>query len=157
LQQFKLDINTFHELLINRCHDEINALNIEWKLFDEDDEDMNEDRFGYYGSDDDQQQQQASPYQHGDSINISPYLKFEPLSHCTCGYGAARLNNNDISGFIQKIVVEVNILRKCLELRRPFEQLICRDDDLEFIEPVRVQTIMIGLGAFRFVPSFFQK
>merc|ERR1712228_1141470 len=158
LQLFKLDVNTFHELLINRCNEEINNLNIEWKLFDEDDEDMaplnmNEDRFGYYGSDDDMQQQpQQQSANNDDLINITPYFRFEPLSYSQ----PESIKNEFISQFIQKIVVEINILRKCLELRRPFQELICRDYDLEFIESVRVQTVMIGLGAFRFIPSFFK-
>merc|ERR1712032_21058 len=106
----------------------------------------------YYGSDDDQQQYHHQQQQHDDAINISPYFRFEPLSHSN----PESIKNEYISGFIQKIVVEINILRKCLELRRPFQELISRDDDLEFIDSVRVQTIMIGLGAFRFVPSFFK-
>ena len=135
-------------------------MNIEWKLFDEDDEDMNslninlnEDRFGYYGSDDDQQQQASQQATNNDdAINITPYFRFEPLSHSQ----PETIKNEYISEFIQKIVVEINILRKCLELRRPFQELVCRDYDLEFIDSVRVQTVMIGLGAFRFIPSFFK-
>ena len=173
LSLFKLDINTFHELLINRCNQEINNLHIEWKLYDDDDDidslnniniidndDGNDgyNRFHYYGSDDDGQQQQqqqqtsTNTNNNNDSINITPYFRFEPLS-----YSQPELIRNEyISGFIEKIVVEINILRKCLELRRSFQEYIDNDNDLEFVDSMTVQTIMIGLGAFRFVPSFFK-
>jgi len=158
LSLFKLDINNFHELLINRCGQEINNLHIEWKLYDDDDDDIdslniNDDRFGYYGSDDDQQTaQQQSSGNNNDSINITPYFRFEPLLNSQ----PEDIKNEYIAQFIQKIVVEINILRKCLELRRSFQEYVDRDYDLEFVDSVRVQTIMIGLGAFRFIPSFFK-
>ena len=67
-----------------------------------------------------------------------------------------RDRHNYISQFIQKIVVEINILRKLLELRRAFQELVEADADLELVEAATVQTVMIGLGAFRFVPSCFK-
>eukprot|EP00484_Ammonia_sp_Unknown_P021050 CAMPEP_0197033402 /NCGR_PEP_ID=MMETSP1384-20130603/11820_1 /TAXON_ID=29189 /ORGANISM="Ammonia sp." /LENGTH=970 /DNA_ID=CAMNT_0042463207 /DNA_START=32 /DNA_END=2944 /DNA_ORIENTATION=+ len=174
LSLFKLDINTFHELLINRCSQEISNLHIEWKLYDDEDDvdsvnmmNVNEDdnRFHYYGSDDGdatqqyksqryqqkqavQQQQQQQP----ESMSITPYFRFEPLSYAH----PESIPNEYISSFIEKIVVEINILRKCLESRRAFQEYIDRDADLEFVDAMNVQTIMIGLGAFRFVPSFFK-
>ena len=186
LSLFKLDINTFHELLINRCQQEINNLHIEWKLYDDDDDidslnnisimdndiDGHNDgynRYHYYGSDDDVihgtgagiggsgqgiggLQRGAGGDNNDGSMNITPYFRFEPLSCCK----PELIRNEYISGFIEKIVVEINILRKCLELRRSFQEYIDKDYELEFVDAITVQTIMIGLGAFRFVPSFFK-
>jgi len=198
----KLDLNTFHELLINRCQREVNALHMEWKLYDDDDDidslNLNVTPYesmqdAYYASDHDdhhpsaaaappQQQQQHSGHppssthsqstsstrarhhhhdhyhHHGvnnnnndDDVNITPYFRFEPLS-----YSPELIRAEYISAFIEKIVVEINILRKCLELRRSFQQYIDGDSECEFVDAIHVQTVMVGLGAFRFVPSFFK-
>merc|ERR1719486_404879 len=84
---------------------------------------------------------------------MTPYFRFEPLS-----YSAPELiKRTFISEFVQKVVVEINSLRKCLELRRAFQELVEADADLELVDAMAVQTVMIGLGAFRFVPSFFKQ
>eukprot|EP01083_Nonionella_stella_P076512 208523_1 len=145
LSAFKLDINTFHELLINRCCKEMNKLQMEWKLYD--DHGMEEDE----EEDEDKNKSNDDAYADDNDNNITPYFRFEPLVK-----DAAIIKHEYIAQFIQTIVVEINILRKCLELRRVFQDYISRDDDLEFVDAMTVQSINIGLGAFRFVPSFFK-
>ena len=153
LSAFKLDISTFHELLVNRCSEELNNLKISFKLYDDDDDvdsiNLNDH---YYGSDEDAVGQTLSGIGSGDPMNITPYFRFEPLMTDQ----PESIRKTFISEFIQKIVVEINILRKCLELRRRFQECIADDAQLEFVEPATVQTMMIGLGAFRFVPAFFK-
>jgi len=150
LANFKLDIHSFHELLVNRCSEELSRLHIEWKLYDEDD-DADSINDHYYGSDEDAGHT-LSGMGSGDPMNVTPYFRFEPLmtEH------PESIRKNLIDQLIQQIVVEINILRKCLELRRNFQECIAEHGELHFVEPATVQTMMIGLGAFRFVPAFFK-
>ena len=136
------DIHTFHELLVNRCSEELNRLQIEWKLYDDDDVDSINLNDHYYGSDDGS----------GDAMNMTPYFRFEPLMTNQ----PESIRKTFISDLVEKIVVEINILRRCLECRCTFKDCISEDVQLEFVEPATVQTMMIGLGAFRFVPAFFR-
>jgi len=154
LSAFKLDVHSFHELLVSRCGDELSKLHIEWKLYDDDDadclsDDVHDDRFSqnYYASD-----EEAMAPGGGDPATMTPYFRFEPLM----SNQPEAIRSAFISELIQKIVVEINILRKCLELRRLFQECIAEDAQLDFVDPAAVQTVMIGLGAFRFVPLFFR-
>ena len=82
---------------------------------------------------------------------------FEPLSLPISQL--IEISHENISEFVQQIVVQINILKKCLELRSTFEEKllnVCGSNNREIqcVDPMHVQS-MVCLGAFRFVPLLF--
>ncbi|ETO20572.1 hypothetical protein RFI_16641 [Reticulomyxa filosa] len=59
-----------------------------------------------------------------------------------------------IAQFVQKIVVQMNVLRECFLLRRVFQESLATHSELQWVDPVHVNGF-VGLGAFRFVPPYF--
>ncbi|ETO29206.1 hypothetical protein RFI_07919 [Reticulomyxa filosa] len=75
---------------------------------------------------------------------------FDPLQ---CAHSKA-IEMDWIAQFVQKIVVEMNVLRECFLLRRVFQESLATHPELHWVDPVHVNDF-VGLGAFRFVPPYF--